>query len=177
MSKVRVATLWLDGCSGCHMSLLDIDQRLLTLVSKVDIVYSPLIDIKEFPEDVDLTVVEGGVSSSEDLEKIHKVRKNTKLLMALGDCAITGNVPSMRNLFPLSAIYERVYVETADIKKPVPVAGVPTLLPRCRPVHELVPVDVYLPGCPPPADAIFFALTELAEGRMPELGTLSRFGR
>lgn len=178
MSKVRVATLWLDGCSGCHMSLLDMDQRLIELTEKIEIVFSPLVDTKQFPENVDLTVIEGGISSDEDLEKIKKVRANTKVLLALGDCAITGNVPAMRNTFSISDIYQRVYVENSDLHKDVmPCQIVPALLPKSRPVHEFVPVDAYLPGCPPPADAIFFALSELAQGRVPELGSLSRFGR
>ncbi|MCC6133641.1 MAG: NADP oxidoreductase [Acidobacteria bacterium] len=178
MNKVRVATLWLDGCSGCHMSLLDMDERLIALTEKIEIVYSPLVDTKEFPQGVDLTVIEGGISSEEDLEKIRTVRANTKVLLALGDCAITGNVPAMRNTFPVSEIFKRVYEENSDFNQEVkPVLVVPALLPKSRPVHEFVAVDAYLPGCPPPADAIFFALSELSEGRVPELGSLSRFGR
>src|SRR6516162_8046390 len=99
MSKARIATVWLDGCSGCHMSFLDMDERLIELAALVDIVYSPLVDNKIFPEEVDLTLVEGSVSSEEDLSKIKKIREHTRLLISLGDCAITGNVPSLRNPF------------------------------------------------------------------------------
>ena len=99
MSKARVATLWLDGCSGCHMSLLDMDERLLELAGKIDVVFSPLVDQKEFPENVDVALVEGAVSSDEDLEKIQKVRARSRLLVSLGDCAVTANIPSMRNPF------------------------------------------------------------------------------
>ena len=97
MSKVRLATVWLDGCSGCHMSFLDMDERILEIAARVEVVYSPLVDLKEFPADVDVTIVEGGVSSEEDLHKIRMVRSRTKLLIALGDCAVTSNVPGMRN--------------------------------------------------------------------------------
>jgi NAD-reducing hydrogenase small subunit len=99
MSKKRIATVWLDGCSGCHMSFLDMDERLVELFQQADLVYSPLVDLKEFPEEVDITLVEGAVSSEEDLHKIRMVRERTKILVAFGDCAVTGNVPSMRNPF------------------------------------------------------------------------------
>ena len=101
MSKVRIATVWLDGCSGCHMSFLDMDERLLELAEHIDLVYSPLVDLKDFPQDVDVTLVEGAVSTEEDLERIEKVRAHSKLLVSLGDCAVTGNVPAMRNPFPV----------------------------------------------------------------------------
>ena len=97
--KVSVATVWLDGCSGCHMSFLDMDERLIELASAIDIVYSPLVDTKIFPQQVDLALVEGSVSSEDDLEKIQRIREHSRLLIAMGDCAITGNGPSMRNPF------------------------------------------------------------------------------
>ena len=99
VSKKRMATVWLDGCSGCHMSFLDIDERLLTLAESADLVYSPLVDAKIFPEAVDVTLVEGAVSSEEDLHKIKMVRERTAILVSLGDCAVTANVPGMRNPF------------------------------------------------------------------------------
>jgi NAD-reducing hydrogenase small subunit len=97
--KPTLATVWLDGCSGCHMSLLDMDERLIDVLARADLVYSPLVDLKVFPETVDVTLVEGAVSSEEDLHKIRHVRARTKLLVALGDCAVTSNVPGMRNPF------------------------------------------------------------------------------
>ncbi len=175
--KVRVATLWLDGCSGCHMSLLDMDERLVDLAGIVDVVFSPLVDCKEFPHGVDLAVVEGAISSDEDEEKIRVVRERSRLLLALGDCALTGNVSAMRNVFSVPDILERAYIENADLGSGAPTSGVPHLCPMARPLHEVVKVDAFLPGCPPPADAIFFALTELAAGRTPDLTVLSRFGR
>src|ERR1022692_4483007 len=111
MSKKRLATVWLDGCSGCHMSFLDMDERLLTVAGMADLVYSPLVDAKEFPEDVDVTLVEGAVSSEDDLHKIKIVRARTKTLVSLGDCAVTANVPGMRNPFGTKAVYDRAYRE------------------------------------------------------------------
>lgn len=176
MSKVKLATVWLDGCSGCHMSLLDIDERLIGLAEKVDVLYSPLVDAKEFPEWVDVTLVEGAVSSEADLAKIRKIRAHTKILVSLGDCAVTGNVPSMRDVFPLKEVMNRVYFENATLHQQVPDKVVPKLLKIVRPVHEFVTVDVFIPGCPPSADNIYFALSELVEGRMPDLSLTAGFG-
>src|ERR1035441_6418280 len=94
MSKLKLATVWLDGCSGCHMSFLDLDERILELAKLIDLVYSPIVDAKEFPDEVDIALVEGAVSSVDDEIKIKKVRAHSKMLIAMGDCAITGNVPS-----------------------------------------------------------------------------------
>lgn len=176
MTKARVATVWLDGCSGCHMSLLDMDERLILVEELIELVYSPLVDAKQFPENVDVALVEGSISSEEDLHKIKLIRKNSKVLVALGDCAVTGNIPSMRDVFPLEDVMQRVYDENATINKQIPTKIVPRLLERVIPLHEVVDVDIYLPGCPPSADTIFFAISELLEGRTPELTLTARFG-
>lgn len=176
MSKIKFATVWLDGCSGCHMSFLDLDDGLLALADKIDLVYSPLVDMKEFPPDVDVTLVEGAVSSEEDLEKIRRIRGRTKILISLGDCAVTGNVPSMRNLFGVQPILERAYLENVTVNPQIPTRVIPKLLARVLPVHEVVKVDVFVPGCPPPAKAIGYVLTELLEGRQPDANVMSRFG-
>jgi NAD-reducing hydrogenase small subunit len=152
------------------------DERLIAVAEVADIVYSPLVDTKEFPENVDVTVVEGSVSNEDDLEKIHKIRKNSKIVVSLGDCAVTGNIPSMRDLFPLTEVMDRVYFENAALNKQVPTKVVPKLLPRVRPVHEVVKVDVFVPGCPPSADTIFNTILELVEGRAPEAAMATRFG-
>jgi len=175
-NKPTLATVWLDGCSGCHMSFLDIDERILELAAQADLVYSPLVDNKEFPEMVDITLVEGAVSSEEDYHKIKKVRAHTRLLVSLGDCAVTANVPAMRNRFSAQSVLERAYLENADLNQHIPVQVIPALREQSIPVHQVVPVDVFIPGCPPSADIIFFALTELLAGRMPDLRTLTRFG-
>ena len=176
MNKARLATVWLDGCSGCHMSFLDMDERLLELGALVDLVYSPLVDTKEFPESVDVVLVEGAVSTEGDLEKIRSVRKRSKILVSLGDCAVTANVPSIRNRFPVEAVEHRAYIENAQLNPQVPRQAIPRLLPKSRPVHEIVKVDVFVPGCPPSADTIYFVLTELLAGRMPDLIDRTRFG-
>lgn len=176
MSKSKLATVWLDGCSGCHMSFLDLDERLLDLAEKIDLVYSPLVDFKTFPEDVDITLVEGSVSSDEDEEKIRMIRGRTKTLVSLGDCAVTGNVPAMRNAFSVESVLKRVYEENVGPHRKTPSEGLPRLLPHVRPVHELVPVDVFVPGCPPSADTIYLVLSELLEGRTPDIAGATRFG-
>ncbi len=146
MSKKRIATVWLDGCSGCHMSFLDMDERLLAIAGAAELVYSPLVDAKEFPEDVDVTLVEGAVSSEDDLHKIKIVRERTKILVSLGDCAVTANVPGMRNPFGTKAVYDRAYRENVTFDPGVPNQVVPALLPNSRPVHEFVTVDVFRSG-------------------------------
>jgi NAD-reducing hydrogenase small subunit len=167
MSKLRLATVWLDGCSGCHMSLLDMDERLIGLAQHATVVWGPLVDTKEFPPDVDVTLVEGAISSEEDLHRIRLVRSRTKVLISLGDCAVTGNVPAMRNKFGPDAVLRRAYLENATLDPQMPREIVPPLLPIVRPVHEAVPVDVFVPGCPPSADLIFSVLTDLLGGKAP----------
>jgi NAD-reducing hydrogenase small subunit len=176
MSKPRLATVWLDGCSGCHMSFLDMDERLLEIAERADIVYSPLVDTKEYPADVDVCLVEGAVSSEDDLHKILLVRERTKTLVSFGDCAVTANVPGMRNPIGVRPLLERAYLENVTLAPGIPLDVVPALLPMARPVHRVVNVDVFLPGCPPSADLIYRALVDLIEGRTPDT-TGARFGR
>lgn len=176
MTRKRLATVWLDGCSGCHMSFLDIDEQLLALADQIELVYSPLVDRKEFPDKVDITLVEGAVSSEEDLEKIRLIRKRTGLLISLGDCAVTGNVPSLRNSVGAESVLRRAYLDPALHNPQIPTEVVPGLLPVVRPVHSVVKVDVYIPGCPPSASTILYALGELLAGRTPDLRDKTRFG-
>jgi NAD-reducing hydrogenase small subunit len=173
--KPKLATIWLDGCSGCHMSFLDIDERLLDLAERADLVYGCLVDAKEFPEGVDVTLVEGAVSSTEDVRKILEVRQRSRLVVSLGDCAVTSNVPGLRNPFGPGPLLERAYLENVTLNPQIP-TGVPALLEQSVPVHAYVKVDVFVPGCPPSADRIFGVIMDLLDGRAPEPGQKSRFG-
>jgi NAD-reducing hydrogenase small subunit len=170
--RKTLATVWLDGCSGCHMSFLDMDERLLELLEQVDLVYSPLVDQKHFPDGVDITLVEGAVSNEDDLNKIQMVRKKTHTLVSLGDCAVTANVPSMRNPFSVGDILDRV----SDGAAPRQPSNVPLLCANARPIHNFVKVDVFVPGCPPSADIIHSLLLDLLAGHVPDLHALTRFG-
>jgi NAD-reducing hydrogenase small subunit len=176
-AKVRVATVWLSGCSGCHMSFLDQDERLLDLAKKMTLVYSPIVDVKEFPENVDVTLMEGAVANDEQLAMLKKVRSRTKLLISLGDCAVTGNVTALRNSWRHSdqAVLERAFKDPSDLNAAIPTA-VPKLLIKARPLHEIVKVDFYIPGCPPHADLINYVLTELLAGRAPNMEGRSKYG-
>jgi NAD-reducing hydrogenase small subunit len=176
MSKIKLATVWLDGCSGCHMSLLDIDEGIVAVAKKADIVYGPLVDAQEFPEGVDVALVEGAVSSQEDMKMIQLIRKRSKMVVALGDCAVTSNVPSMRNWVPVKKLLERIYVEGVQANPGVPTEGVPPLLKHAIPLHEAVKIDLHIPGCPPKADAIFHVIGELLAGRKPDLMYKVKFG-
>ena len=176
MSKIRLATAWLDGCSGCHMSLLDIDEGIIAVAAKADLVYGPLVDTQQFPENVDVTLVEGAVSSQEDLRLVQTIRKRSRLLVALGDCAVTSNVPAMRNTVPVKKLLERIYVDGVQENPGVPAEGVPSLLRNALPVHEVVKVDLHVPGCPPRPDAIMHVISELLEGRKPDLTSKVKFG-
>jgi NAD-reducing hydrogenase small subunit len=158
------------------MSILDLDERLVELSEQFELVYSPLVDYKEFPEQVDITLIEGSVSSDEDLRKIRAVRAHTRILVSLGDCAVTGNVPAMRNSIPVSELLDCVYKGNGLLQEQVPAERLPSLLPRVRPVHEVVNVDLFVPGCPPSADTIFTVISELLAGRVPDVAALSRFG-
>jgi NAD-reducing hydrogenase small subunit len=177
MSKIKLATVWLDGCSGCHMSLLDVDEGIIAVAKKADIVYGPLVDAQEFPEGVDVTLVEGAVSSQDDLKLIQTIRKRSRLVVALGDCAVTSNVPAMRNSVPVRKLLERIYVDGGSMPGAgVPSDTVPALLRHAVPVHEVVKVDLHVPGCPPRPEAILFAISELIEGRKPDVAPHVKFG-
>jgi NAD-reducing hydrogenase small subunit len=172
MDRLRIATAWLGGCSGCHMSFLDLDEWLVDLAQRVEVVYSPIIDVKRYPENVDVCLIEGAVANEDNLEMLHTIRRNTRLLVSFGDCAVTGNVTAMRNpLGPPEKVLRRAYLETVDVQPRLPEAKgiLPALLERVYPLHELVTVEYYLPGCPPPADRIRALLEQVLDGKTPVL--------
>ena len=176
--KLRFATVWLAGCSGCHMSFLDLDEWLFELAAAVEIVYSPVgSDIKVFPEGVDLCLVEGAVANADNLELALQLRARSKVVVSFGDCAVSANVPGLRNLWAgveggsRQSVLERGYVELADTGAQHPHAPgiVPELLERVLPLHEVIPVDHYLPGCPPSAERIRACLEPLLRGELPAM--------
>jgi NAD-reducing hydrogenase small subunit len=174
-AKPQLATVWLGGCSGCHMSFLDLDERLIDLAARVELCASPLTDYKDFPE-VDITLVEGAVANADHLDHIQEIRQRTKVLVSLGDCAVTGNITALRNIFPVESVLDRAYRENATVVTGIPSGNgaVPRLLDRVRPVHEVVKVDYFIPGCPPSADTIHDFVMALLDGRTPVLD--GRFG-
>ena len=181
-APLRLATVWFGGCSGCHMSFLDLDEFLFDLAGKAEIVFSPVMDVKEYPENVDVCLIEGAICNEDNLELLHKVRARTRTLVSFGDCAVTANVPAIRNQLGLGnaeSVLQRAYIECAQANPGVPKEPgiVPALLPRVMPVHEVVPVEYFLPGCPPPADRIKAFLRTVLEGKAPQLaGADMKFG-
>jgi NAD-reducing hydrogenase small subunit len=162
------------------MSFLDLDEWLLELAQLADLVYSPVIDTKEFPEGVDVTLVEGAVANEENLHMLHRVRQRSKVLVSFGDCAVTGNVSALRNpLASAEPVLDRSYVQLADQhpQQPAEVGILPVLLDRVEPLHAVVPVDYYLPGCPPSAKEIRTVLEAFVAGQEPRLeGKQIKFG-
>ncbi len=174
MAKPKVASDWLCGCAGCHMSFLDIDERIVKLVELVDLRSTPITDLKH-PDasGVDVGILEGGINNTANEEVAKLMRKRAKILIALGDCAVFGGVPAMRNFFTIEESLKRAYVdsESTDSEGAIPTSPELATMTRVRAIHEVVPVDIFIPGCPPDADIIFYALSELAQGRMPDLKT------
>ncbi len=172
MARLKLATVWFGGCSGCHMSFLDLDEWLFELARVADVVYSPVVDTKEYPEGVDVCLIEGAVANADHLELARQIRQRTRVLVAFGDCAVTGNVTALRNpLGGAEPVLRRAYLDPALLRPQIPAEPgvVPPLLDRVMPLHEAVPVDFFLPGCPPPAPRIRALLEALIEGRAPHL--------
>ncbi len=169
MSKPVIATATLAGCFGCHMSLLDIDERILELIELVEFNKSPINDIKTFTKQCDIGLIEGGCSNSENIEVLKDFRKNCKILVSLGECAIMGGLPAMRNGIPIRECLEEAYITGPTVrmntKKILPNDDeLPMMLDKVYPCHEIVKIDYFLPGCPPTADLIWNALLALVTG-------------
>ena len=173
MAKVKVSTNWLDACAGCHMSLLDIDERIIELIKHVEFRSTPITDFKHPDEDgVDVGILTGAVSDSHQLEVAEEMRKRAKVLISMGDCSVFGGICTMRNFFDVEECLEYAYTKTPSTDSEGKVPRSPELaklLPQVKALNQVVPVDIHIPGCPPTADTIWYALTELLAGRIPEL--------
>jgi len=170
--KLKVSTVSLAGCFGCHMSLLDIDERLLTLLERVEFDRSPITDIKHCSP-CDIGLIEGGVCNAENVHVLREFRANCKVLVALGACAVNGGLPAQRNALDVGESLTIVYRTGHGLAPGSAVPDDPELplpLNQVHPVHEVVRIDYFLPGCPPSADAIWSFLNDLIEGRAPRLG-------
>ena len=172
MTKIKVATDWMEACAGCHMSFLDIDARILELLKHVELQATPITDFKHPPEEgVDVGILTGAVGNTHQVEVAERMRERCKILIALGDCATFGGVCTMLNFFDTEEALRRAYIETeSTVDGKIPRSGeIGRPLEKVLAVDEVVPVDVHLPGCPPSADAIWHVLTELLAGREPIL--------
>jgi len=166
MAKVKVATTWLDCCAGCHMSVLDVDEAIIDLANVLEFTATPITDIKEFPE-VTLGIIEGAIGNEHDEHVARDLRAKCNILMVLGDCACFGGICAMRNLFNMEDILYRYYHTESTTGDIIPCSEDLPLLTKVRAINEVVKVDCYVPGCPPSAKAISYAITELLEGRIP----------
>lgn len=174
MGKPKIATVWLEGCSGCHMSFLDLDEALLDILSKVELTDTPITDFKNFDfQEVDVGIIEGAIANEEELKIAKKLRKHCKILMTWGDCAVFGGINTLRNFMPKEEILSRGFIETeSTVDGVIPIhEELPALLDKALPVNNVVSVDVYVPGCPPCPEAIAYSLTEILKGRIPVLPT------
>lgn len=173
MDKPRIATTSLAGCFGCHMSLLDIDERILKLAELVDFDRSPVDDIKHISKRCAVGLIEGGCCNEENVHVLHEFRENCDILVSVGDCATMGGIPAMRNNIPLKECIDEAYMNGVTVYNPDRItpqdAEIPLLLNKVYPCHEVVKIDYFLPGCPPSADALWAALTALLTGQPIEL--------
>ena len=173
MDKPKVATASLAGCFGCHMSILDIDDRILQLIDLVDFNKSPIDDIKKFTAHCAVGIIEGGCCNEENVATLRDFRKNCDILIACGDCATMGGIPAMRNNIPLKECLEEAYLggpTTHNPKRIIPNdPELPLVLDKVYPLQEVVKIDYYLPGCPPSADTIWQALVALLNNKPLEL--------
>lgn len=169
MGKPKVATTSLAGCFGCHMSLLDIDERILQLIDLVDFDKSPVDDIKEFRGRCLVGLIEGGCANEENVRVLQDFRKHCDILISVGDCATMGGLPALRNTIPLKECFDEAYVNGPTVHNPsgrIPSdKELPLLLDKVYPCHEVVKIDYHLPGCPPSADTLWEALVALLNNK------------
>jgi NAD-reducing hydrogenase small subunit len=172
-TKPKIATASLAGCFGCHMSVLDIDERILQLVELVDFDKSPIDDIKQFTGRCAIGLIEGGCCNDENVHVLRDFRKHCDILVSVGECACQGDIPSLRNPIPLQECLDEAYLNGPTVHNP---AGkipsdpeLPLLLDKVYPCHEVVKIDYFLPGCPPSAETIWQALVALLNNRPLEL--------
>jgi NAD-reducing hydrogenase small subunit len=173
--KPKVASVWLEACAGCHMSFLDMDERLIDLFGKVELTYTPISDLKEIPE-VTVGIIEGGLGNEEELHIARDLRAKCELLVAWGDCAVFGGINCLRNFMKAEDVVREAYTDTVTTVNPkgtlpgISSPGeVPALLPQAIPVDRAVKVDVYVPGCPPDADTLAYVFDEILAGRVPKV--------
>ncbi|HVP77092.1 MAG TPA: NADP oxidoreductase [Thermodesulfobacteriota bacterium] len=171
MTKVKVAMDWLAACAGCEMSVLDTDERLVQLLEKIELTSTPITDLKHPPkEGVTVGILSGTINNTTNLEVAKEMRERCKVLIAMGDCAVFGGIMTMRNFFDTNEALKRAYVETeSTVDGIVPSSEELSRPIKAVPVNQVVKVDIHLPGCPPSADAIYYVLSELLEGRIPVL--------
>ena len=173
MPKPVIATTSLAGCFGCHMSILDIDERILELIELVEFNKSPIDDIKTFTKPCDIGIIEGGCCNSENIETLKSFRKNCKVLISLGECAIMGGLPALRNDISIKECLAEAYLGGPTTDNPEGILPndkeIPMILNKVYPCHEIVKIDYFLPGCPPSADLIWNTLVALINGKEVEI--------
>jgi NAD-reducing hydrogenase small subunit len=172
MAKPKVATVWCEGCSGCHMSFLDLDEALVDVLAQIELTVTPITDFKDFAfPDVDLGIIEGGVGNVEQRDIVRHLRQKARIIMAWGDCAVFGGINTLRNHTSVQELLRYGYIRTVStVDGVLPIhPELPGLLDQVLPVNSVIQVDAYIPGCPPSPEAIAYGLTQILQGRLPVL--------